>query len=114
LLAARRDILPNDWNWTEFYKVAAKFVCFAFEKSDAKERWGSENVFQVLTGGRSLRATGEDIYNSAINEFVDSKEATKARKDAVNPSNKVFLEVGGEEVWKQFVRDLSNTFNTRR
>lgn len=40
--------------------TAGDMLTFAFEKSDAQEEYGSENVFSAITGsGRSLRFTAE-------------------------------------------------------
>merc|ERR1719326_31019 len=44
LLAQRNSVIPAVWSWRDFLAVASRFVCFAFEKSDAHERWGGENV----------------------------------------------------------------------
>ena len=46
--------------------MAKGLLPYAFEKSDAKEKWGSENVFAAMTGGLSLRATGEVVYGASI------------------------------------------------
>ena len=34
---------------------AMRLLPFSFEKSDAKEKWGGENIFSALTGSPSLR-----------------------------------------------------------
>jgi len=65
LLAVRHCVIPPIWDWEAFYRTAGKHVCFAFEKSDAKERWGGENVFAAMTGGRSLRLTAEAVYGNS-------------------------------------------------
>ena len=54
LLAARRGVTPPDWSWGDFLPVAAKFCHFAFEKSDAQDRWGSENVFEAMMVRRGV------------------------------------------------------------
>ena len=54
-LAARREALPAGWSWAGLLETAATLLPYAFEKSDAKEKYGGENVFSVVMGGRSLR-----------------------------------------------------------
>lgn len=68
VLVARRKVVPNDWNWGAFLKKAVIHVRFAFEKSDAKERWGGETYFDgAVLGGRSLRYTGTVVYGRGVN-----------------------------------------------
>lgn len=69
VLAARRNVVPEGWNWSAYLSAAVKYVLFAFEKSDAQERWGGENIFAGLTGGRSLRHTGTVIYGKGVQAF---------------------------------------------
>ncbi|KAJ3061850.1 hypothetical protein HK102_008962, partial [Quaeritorhiza haematococci] len=66
--AVKRGVIPTSpaWDWSEFLRIARPLPPFAFEKSDAKEKYGSENVFSVLMGGRSLRYTGEQIYGTGV------------------------------------------------
>ena len=54
--------------------AAKGLLPYAFEKSDAKEKWGGENVFAAAMGGRSLRATGEIVYASSIQAMEPSTE----------------------------------------
>ena len=54
-LAKRKGALPENWNWPKFLDVAAGLLAFKFEKSDAKIKYGGENQFDLLHGGRSLR-----------------------------------------------------------
>ena len=54
-LAKRKGALPNNWSWPEFLDVAAGLLAFKFEKNDAKIKYGGENQFSLLQGGRSLR-----------------------------------------------------------
>lgn len=72
LLAKRSNCIPaaagsgGGWRWQEFLRKAAGFVGFAFEKSDAKVRWGSENFFNAMMGGRSLRYTAERVVRNQV------------------------------------------------
>lgn len=77
LLAKRVNAIPKDWNWAAFLKMAGPFIRFAFEKADARERWGGENYFH----SRSLRKTGEVIYGSAVNNQNLSKAHVQIRDD---------------------------------
>mmetsp|Transcript_41369 Transcript_41369/g.69199 ORF Transcript_41369/g.69199 Transcript_41369/m.69199 type:complete len:268 (-) Transcript_41369:348-1151(-) len=83
-LAVKNKVVPPHWNWEAFLAKAIGLVIYAFEKSDAKEKYGRENVFSVFMGGRSLRATGETIYGSSVtgdsdatneNAFLDAVES---------------------------------------
>ncbi|KAF5825849.1 hypothetical protein DUNSADRAFT_6385, partial [Dunaliella salina] len=57
-LAKLRGVLPEGWDWKGFLMHSADNLPYAFEKDDAKEKWGGENYFSAFLGGRSLRATG--------------------------------------------------------
>lgn len=46
------QVVPAKWDWGKFLKAAVKLLPYAFEKSDAQEKWGGENVFAVAMGGR--------------------------------------------------------------
>jgi len=107
LLAKRRNVVPSDWDWSAFLQVASANVPFAFEKSDARERWGSENVFEAATGGRSLRYTAEQIYCSAVNDPDRSREQTGAEDEVRTNKEAVQNEIGGAAIWDRFVSDLA-------
>ena len=64
-LARLAGALPERWDWPAYLRHAAPMLRFAFEKSDAQDKYGSENVFRAALGGRSLRATAEAIYGSS-------------------------------------------------
>lgn len=113
ILARRNRVIPADWKWTAFFKVAANFVVFAFEKSDASERWGSENVFNVMSGGRSLRYTGEIVYKSAVTNGGELDEehtrllGTIGEFDSLEEVPKPLIdEVGGLNVWRTFAKAI--------
>eukprot|EP00962_Isochrysis_galbana_P054609 scaffold26215_cov107-Isochrysis_galbana.AAC.6 len=119
-LAVRHGVTPQDgaWSWAELLQRAggkdehgrAPLQC-AFEKSDAKEKYGSENVFSVMTGGRSLRATAEVVFGSGTQESLmgmsppcralfDRAAAFEAQED------EFYAEVGGREAWEGLASDL--------
>ena len=54
-LALEQGVIPEGWNWAKFLATALDLLPYAFEKSDAQEKYGRENVFNVALGGRSLR-----------------------------------------------------------
>lgn len=56
------NVLPGQWDWRGFFVKAGGLLMFAFEKSDAQEKYGQENVFAALMGGRSLRSTGGFLH----------------------------------------------------
>jgi hypothetical protein len=108
ILADRASTLPSGWDWKAFLKAAAGYISYAFEKDDARERWGSENVFQAMMGGRSLRFTGNKIYQSDVNEDKDSVEYCEAEQDAERSKSKMQERLGGSAGWDNLVEDLSN------
>ena len=55
-LAKDRRAIPANWSWSQFLNVASEHLAFAFDKSCAQEKYGSENIFRPMMGsGRSLR-----------------------------------------------------------
>lgn len=66
-LAQLKGVIPFlDWDWTALIAAAGAMLGAPFTKDDAKRRYGSENVFDVASGGRSLRATGDAIYCTSV------------------------------------------------
>jgi hypothetical protein len=115
-LAVQTNALPTSWNWANFLQVAATHVSFAFEESDAEQRWGSENVFAAMSGGRSLRYTGEEIYGSSIQGGESSDVHAEAEERIVGsmPSDAVYEAIGGRAVWDSFLRELSTSTRFRQ
>ena len=108
ILAHQVSALPKNWDWEAYLKVASQYIVFAFEKSDAKERWGSENYFQGELGGRSLRYTATKICGSDVNVAGDSKEYEKAEDEAHNNKAKWQSKLGGKLAWKGLIDDMRN------
>ena len=54
-LVEHQGAVPSPWDWAGFLATAAILLPYAFEKSDAQEKYGGENVFSAAMGGRSLR-----------------------------------------------------------
>ncbi|KAL7436804.1 hypothetical protein ACHAXM_005762 [Skeletonema potamos] len=111
VLAHRANAFPSDWDMPAFLKVAPNYIIFAFEKSDAKERWGSENYFEAEMGGRSLRYTAEKIYNSGVQQQGNSLDHTRAEDEVDNHHKKGDLktQLGGTALWDGLVEDLRNS-----
>ena len=73
-LVALQHILPVniEWNWSSFLICASLRLHQSFDKSDAKTKYGSENVFNVHMGqGRSLRYTALKVMESTSLCHVD-------------------------------------------
>ena len=110
LLARRRGVVPSQgWDWSEYLDVASGLLPYAFEKSDAREKYGRENVFSgFIVGGRSLRATGIVVYgfgsdpcssDEGHDELVEQVDALPfPRLLAGSPA--LFGEVGGAAAWR--------------
>ena len=106
-LALRARAVPAGWDWKAFLTSAAGFIVFAFEKSDAKDRWGSENYFEGEMGGRSLRYTGTKIYKSAVDVNENAREHEQAEEDAKAHPVKLQDQLGGRDAWITLISDLS-------
>ncbi|KAG2493986.1 hypothetical protein HYH03_007913 [Edaphochlamys debaryana] len=113
-LAARNGVVPARWDWPLCLKKAGELLGYAFEKADAKEKYGGENVFSMFTGGRSLRATGEQVYGTScmgggsVAGQGDSSALKAVLREIKRPhkvpalltSHKaVFDDVGGWQAW---------------
>jgi hypothetical protein len=111
ILAHRANAFPSDWDMPAFLKVAPDYIIFAFEKSDAKERWGSENYFEAEMGGRSLRYTAEKIYKSGVQQQGNSLDHNRAKDEVHNYHKKGDLktQLGGTALWDGLVEDLRNS-----
>jgi hypothetical protein len=55
--AAARGVVPPGWDWSKLGAKAVGLLPYAFEKDDARDKYGGENVFAGMMGGRSLRYT---------------------------------------------------------
>eukprot|EP00435_Cladocopium_sp_Y103_P067677 s282_g30.t1 len=121
-LAVLRGAVPEPWDWQAFLQHAVGLLPFAFEKSDAQEKWGSENVFNaMMMGGRSLRFTGELIYGTGVMQQFETDPEHQRLEDHVfqsaprQPSSRcfqqaaeLFTEVGGHEGWLRLLQALAS------
>jgi len=112
VLAKRNGVIPADWPWPDFLRAAVQWMPYAFEKSDAQKRWGSENVFDGARGGRSLRYTASIVYGS---DSVKQRLGKKHRllvdlvfdlESLLEVPKGLLAEVGGFAVWSTFSTDL--------
>ncbi|KAL7499998.1 hypothetical protein ACHAWT_010939 [Skeletonema menzelii] len=113
-LAKRAKAFPSDWNMEAFLKVAPEYIVFAFEKSDAKERWGSENYFEAEMGGRSLRYTAEKIYKSGVQQQGNSLDHGQVEDEVLYQPKELQNQLGGAELWEGLVVDLQNSKRFQR
>jgi len=99
LLAKRNNMLPQNWNWSAFLKVAGEWAGFAFEKSDATTRWGP-------MAGMALRCAAKRIYGCSAFEGIRGKSKchNTALEHASAPIsiNQYVAEVGGKAAWNGF------------
>jgi len=107
-LAVAHGALPEDWNWSAFLAVAEGLIPYAFEKSDAQEKYGSENVFSAAMGGRSLRYTGEIIYGSSGMQGRESELHQKIQGEVLykRRTNSMVANVGGMKAWDRLEAKL--------
>lgn len=116
-LAVMHSVVPPGWSWSKFLTAAAKLLPYAFEKSDAQEKWGGENVFAAAMGGRSLRYTGEVVYGSStMGGGEQPQEARELHRQVMghwgvlvsgSPEGEaVFADVGGVAAWRKLHSSL--------
>lgn len=120
-LAVARGAVPTPWSWSKCLDVAAKLLMYAFEKSDAQEKWGSENFFFTQTGGRSLRCAAQLVYGESCQSGIFSDgpeddlrsamEVEIERKLGDSPlpedfKGKVLADVGGDKIWRRLCQNL--------
>jgi hypothetical protein len=98
----RKAVVPPGWDWPAAVVGALlEYVGYAFEKSDSQERWGSENVFAAVAGGRSLRFTGESVYSTSCQQgdMGDEPEENQlpklAASDCEEPTDATLDGIGG-------------------
>jgi hypothetical protein len=114
---------------SSFLAKAADLINYAFEKSDAQEKYGSENIFSAITGGRSLRYTAELIYQTSVSGqrfelssaraaleaeiskatnnllkevYAQKSQSTKSQKAVLENHKAIFDKVGGASPWLKF------------
>eukprot|EP00976_Prorocentrum_cordatum_P106765 1194518-Prorocentrum_minimum.AAC.3 len=115
-LAVKKAVVPPGWDWKAFLDKALGLVGYAFEKSDAKKKYGGENVFSAAMGGRSLRFTGEVIYGSSVTGYdgpapdetdvYDAVEACMLFDDHGDEASYPGMEDGEEQASKEARRDI--------
>jgi hypothetical protein len=137
-LAVERKAVPHDFDWPRLCAQAGELILYAFEKSDANEKYGSENVFAGMMGGRSLRWTAEVIYGKAATpeendarhlELLEQVASVRGRfvamageqpcgPESVAPVSRTLLamlaDVGGFEAWAALYRKLCDSLTDGR
>ena len=112
LLSVKQNVLPPCWDWSKFLQAALPLIPYAFEKNDAKEKYGEENVFSVAHGGRSLRFTAEIVYASSIMSPDWSlqnkmhKLVFKCGNYLANKNSGTFKDIGEIKIWRHFKSQL--------
>ena len=114
LLLAKRDCLPDSFDYPKFLTLAKDLLQYHFEKADAKQKYGDENVFSK---DPSLRRQGEHIYG--FSTMAREQEAESYHKDldemiekAINEKNfigsdmSIFEKIGGNMIWFDFEKGL--------
>lgn len=122
-MAVQHGVLPRGWDWSKLIAPAVKLLVYAFEKDDAQDKWGGENLFSAMLGGRSLRYTAEIVYGCSCMAGLDGSEELYAVCDDVDKiwdafvlgrstspvgdnMAALFQDVGGVEVWKKMMQKL--------
>lgn len=117
-LAVKKEVIPVSqcFSFAECLREASILLPYAFEKSDAKEKWGGENVFSSRP---SLRRTAEFVYGtSCMSDSYQNKtdgDLYRSIEQAVEKgvkkrfeysSKELFKDVGGFDVWQKLFRSL--------
>ena len=104
LFCIKKKALPVPWNWSKFLKIALQLIPYAFEKSDATDKY--PGAFSAMT----LRGTAEMIYGKSLgdSDFTEYNEMHDLIFKTNNClSNKsIFKDIGGIEIWESFKNNL--------
>jgi len=126
-LAVISGALPKNWSWPLFFDAAAELMPFAFDRDDARSKYGREDVFYGILGigsGRSLRYTaaliwGFDLASSANDSAEGQRVAADVKAAAPGAGGalkwgvtyaeykpELFDEVGGAAAWVDLERKV--------
>jgi hypothetical protein len=105
VLSEKRLAFPDEFDFKSYFSFAKKGLFFTFEKSDAQDKYGSENVFDVISGGRSLRFTAELIYGRSVQDNEVSYDENKFANKLENLKDLfsdvlLYENIGGVDKWK--------------
>ncbi|KAJ3048610.1 hypothetical protein HK097_010386 [Rhizophlyctis rosea] len=111
-LAVAHKVVPSNFDWSLCLTKAQELLPYAFEKDDAREKYGGENIFSSLMGRRSLRMTGQWVYGSGHGDMSsgqkheDVAREVEAEGAGLFEKAAMFADVGGSTMWKKLARDL--------
>jgi tetratricopeptide (TPR) repeat protein len=112
-LAVLNKVIPSKWNWKTLLEIAVDSIQSAFDKDDAHDKWGGENVFSAMMGGRSLRYTAEIVYGTGVmeksagsSEFHNLMRKVSEKWRSIKRNPDFFADVGGIDAWKRFERKV--------
>ena len=119
-LAVSQKAIPSNWNWSKVLKAAKGLLTYAFEKSDAQDKYGNENFFSAILGGRSLRYTARVIYGTDVTSPLSSINESSATVSKVLEgisekfhshrqffaSEETFLNIGGINAWRDLYKNM--------
>lgn len=112
-LAVKHDVIPPNWDWARFLTTAEGLLPYASDKSDAKEKWGGENIFTgMLMGGRRLRFTAEVVYGKSCmyggghdaergKDYDEMRECVLGKWQELVQDEGMFSDVGGLQAWQR-------------
>jgi hypothetical protein len=108
------------WDWRAFLAQAAELVTSAFDKRDAQDKYGRENVFAGMLGGRSLRYTATLVYGDIGAGASDAAASIRRDRAGVqtrdpqlkggesSPAGTFFADIGGVAAWRKLLADVKH------
>jgi len=110
-LAAKAKVFPADWDWSACLSTAKNLIMYAFEKSDAIEKWGSKQPLCTIM----LRLLAESVCGSLYHQSDDDVANRNSLSDRIRGSYgspiafkdaSLFEDVGGVQVWQTLYRQM--------
>lgn len=94
-LAVQHGVVPDNWDWAAFLTTAKGLLRYAFEKSDAQEKYGVR--------GERLRGTAEVVFGSSCMSMMTSEAEAEMeeRIEAHRSREELYQDVGGIAVWRE-------------
>jgi len=114
-LAVQNGVIPaTGFNFEKCLRVGEENLGFAFEKSDATEKWGF-GVGMPLRGmaehvyGTSCQYSGDEM-NEAEQKVTDCIE-NAFRRGIKNADASLFNDIGGKNAWLKLYKDMATRFH---